>query len=86
MKLESKEINQRASENYAVFSQFLNVEEEAWRSAVLELYLEKLGHNPQKLWEEYPQEHCCGKHENEYDSDHEENDCWCCNGECVWCN
>ena len=86
VKISSEAINERAKENYDVFNGFFNVEEEAWRSAVLELALETLGVDPKKLWEQYPQEHCCGK-ENGITPDHsDELSCQCCNGICVWCN
>jgi hypothetical protein len=55
IELSSEAINDRAHSNYAVFSNFINVEEEAWRSAVLELALETLGVDPKKLWEDHPQ-------------------------------
>jgi len=86
VKISSDAINERAKENYDVFSSFINVEEEAWRSAVLELALETLGVDPKKLWEQYPEEVCCGKFEGEYPDDHNELECQCCNGVCVWCN
>lgn len=86
LKLDSKDINEKAQTNYAIFSDFLNVEEEAWRSAVLESALEQLGIDPVKLWAEYPQEVCCGKEDGEYPEEHEELKCECCNGSCGWCN
>jgi hypothetical protein len=86
MKLDSKEINEKAKENFDVFSGFLNVEEEAWRSAVLELALKKLGYSPAKLWAEYPQEECCVKEDGIWPTHEEELDCLCCNGSCGWCN
>jgi hypothetical protein len=86
MKLDSKNINEKARTNYAIFSGFLNVEEEAWRSAVLESALESLGIDPIKLWEEYPQEYCCGKIDGVTPDHSDELSCECCNGSCVWCN
>lgn len=86
LELDSKEINEKALTNHAIFSQFFNVEEEAWRSAVLESALEKLGVDVIKLWQDYPEEVCCGKEEDEYPEGHEELNCECCNGSCGWCN
>jgi hypothetical protein len=86
MKLDSEDINNKALSNYAVFNGFLNVEEEAWRSAVLESALEKLGVNVVELWAEYPQEVCCGKIDGIFPEHEEELNCKCCNGSCDWCN
>jgi len=85
VELSSDAINERAKQNYDVFSSFINVEEEAWRSAVLELALETLGVDPKKLWEDHPQEHCCGKEDGIWPTHEEELNCKCCNGVCVWC-
>jgi len=86
LKLDRKDINEKALTNYAIFSQFLNVEEEAWRSSVLESALEKLGVDVIKLWAEYPEEHCCGKEDGIWTTHEEELKCECCNGSCGWCN
>ena len=86
MELDRKDINEKALTNHAIFSNFMNVEEEAWRSAVLESALEQLGIDPIKLWAEYPEEHCCGKIDGITPDHSNELECECCNGSCAWCN
>lgn len=84
--ISSEVINDRARANYEALTNFFNVEEQAWQLAVYELALETLGVVPSKLLEQYPEEHCCGKFEGEYEDDHKELECECCSGVCVWCN
>jgi hypothetical protein len=52
MKLDPQEILEKAETNKVIFENFFNIEEEAWRSAILELALEALGYSPIDLWEE----------------------------------
>lgn len=52
MRLDIQEILERAETNQAIFENFFNVEEEAFRSAILELALESLGYSPIDLWQE----------------------------------
>ena len=86
LKLDSKDINEKALTNHAIFSNFFNVEEEAWRSSVLESALEKLGVDVIKLWAENPLEECCIKEDGIWAIHEDELKCECCNGSCAWCN
>lgn len=60
-----------------------NMEEESWNIAVLELALEGLGIDPQKLYSKFPSiwngQGCCSH-------DSHESYCECCTGECQKCS